>query len=208
MKHTDIKQGLTLGAATIIALLVIIITFYATRNTIEKTEQRYLEQILMELIEPNSYNNQPALDTIQVTHSSLGSKDLKTIYRARQDGQATGLVISAVAPDGYNGNIDMLIGLNYEGTIVGVRVSNHNETPGLGDDIDIKRSDWIKSFDALSPTAMPDFAWQVKKDGGQFDQFTGATITPRAVVQAVHRVANWYQIERDSIFSASANNIR
>lgn len=208
MKHPDIKHGFTLGVASIIALLVIITTFYATRSTIDKTEQRYLEQTLTELIEPNSYNNQPALDTIQLMHSSLGSDELKTIYRARLDGQATGLVISAVAPDGYNGNIDMLIGLTYEGTIVGVRVSQHNETPGLGDDIDIKRSDWIKSFDGLPSATMPDFTWQVKKDGGQFDQFTGATITPRAVVHAVHRVANWYQIERDAIFAASTNGIR
>lgn len=179
---------------------MIITTFHATENTIEKTEQRYLEQTLTELIEPKSYNNQPALDTIQITHSLLGSTSPRTIYRARKDGQPTGLVISAVAPDGYNGNIEMLIGLNYEGNIVGVRVSEHNETPGLGDDIDIKRSDWIKSFDKLQPTTMPDFSWQVKKDGGQFDQFTGATITPRAVVHAVHRVASWYQTQRESLY--------
>ncbi len=201
MKSNELKQGLILGSVATISIAIIVMTYLGTRDAIRTTEQRELEAKLIELFEPQSYTNQPSRDTIELTDSALGSQTPKIIYRARNQGVPSGAVVSATAPDGYNGNIDLLIGLNMDGDIVGVRVTNHMETPGLGDDIDLSRSDWIRAFDGLSLRTTQAYDWKVKKDGGQFDQFTGATITPRAVVNAVYRVASWYQIEKDNIFA-------
>jgi len=196
----DAKQGLSLGIGAAVAIIIIVVTFTFTREAIKATEKRELESALIQLLEPDSYNNFPSNDVVQLTSESLGSNKPNNIYRARKNGKPTGLVISATAPDGYNGSIDLLIGFNYSGDIVGVRVTSHKETPGLGDDIDISRSDWIRAFDNVSFANTKPENWRVKKDGGQFDQFTGATITPRAVVHSVYRVAKWYQEERDAIF--------
>jgi len=127
------------------------------------------------------------------------------VYRARAQARPTGAVVTAIATDGYNGEIKILVGFNYDGSVVSTRVTDHQETPGLGDDIDVKRSSWIHSFDGLSPDEMQAQDWQVKKDGGMFDQFTGATITPRAVVHAVHRATTWYLKNRETLFSDPAS---
>ena len=205
MNSVELKQGFILAACAGIAVAVIVVTYHATRNTIRQTNQRELEAQLVSLLEPESYNNTPALDTIEIAAAALGTNEPKTIYRARLNGQPSGAVISAVAPDGYNGDIGLLIGLNYEGVIVGARVTGHKETPGLGDDIDVARSDWILAFENLQPKNMQASEWQVKKEGGRFDQFTGATITPRAVVQAVYRVATWYKKERKQLFKINTS---
>ena len=201
MNTLDVKHGLTLGVGAALAILVIVIVYQSTRETIRATSQRQLEAQLTQLLEPGSYDNLPSRDTIELTDAVLGSEKPKNIYRARINGRPTGLVISATAPDGYSGDIELLIGLSYAGSINGVRVTSHSETPGLGDDIELERSNWIRAFDQLSVANTKPIEWQVKKDGGRFDQFTGATITPRAVVHAVHRVANWYQQRRDFLFT-------
>lgn len=185
-------------------MLIIVAAYHLTRETIQTTQQVELQATLVKLLAPNTYDNDPTLDVIYLTDPALGSTDPRPIYRARASGNPTGVVISSVAPDGYNGDIELLVGLSFTGDVFAVRVTNHNETPGLGDDIEASRSDWIHSFADLSPSAMQAQEWQVKKDGGRFDQFTGATITPRAIVRSVHEVVQWYQQTQDTIYAQSS----
>lgn len=116
---------------------------------------------------------------------------LNRIYFAKKDENLTAYAIQATAPDGYSGNITMIMGIQPDGTVLGVRTLAHQETPGLGDKIEIRISDWIYSFNNQRYSLATDANWAVKKDGGQFDQFTGATITPRAVVNVVRQSAKW-----------------
>ena len=109
-------------------------------------------------------------------------------------------VLTAVAPEGYGGGIRLLVAINYDGTLAGVRVLSHHETPGLGDKIEAERSDWILQFEGLSLENPAPRNWRVKKDGGRFDQFTGATITPRAVVAAVYDALVYFEAHREALF--------
>jgi len=200
LKSVDIRNGLALGASAATAIAVIVVAFLLTREPIRLTSQQNLHNNLSQLLAPDSFNNDPALDTIHLSDPALGSEKPQVIYRARDNGTPTGAVITCVAPDGYNGDIELLVGLSYQGDIIGVRVTHHNETPGLGDDIETDKSDWVYSFNNLSVGDIRPEEWNVKKEGGRFDQFTGATITPRAIVSSVHRVVLWYQKNRDVVF--------
>ncbi|HIE5254938.1 TPA: electron transport complex subunit RsxG, partial [Serratia marcescens] len=111
------------------------------------------------------------------------------LYLARKNGQPTAAALETTAPDGYSGAIKLLVGADFNGTVLGTRVIEHHETPGLGDKIELRISDWISFFSGKKIEGPDDKRWAVKKDGGMFDQFTGATITPRAVVNAVRRTA-------------------
>ena len=125
-------------------------------------------------------------------------------YRALKDGKPSAVVLEAIAPDGYAGKIKLLIAIRANGEISGVRVVSHKETPGLGDYIEIAKSKWIKGFDGTSLEKYPSKDWKVKKDGGQFDSVAGATITPRAVVKAVHKALGYFSANHERIFSLSA----
>jgi electron transport complex protein RnfG len=133
----------------------------------------------------------------------LGTDEAVTVYRARREGKPIALVMAPVAPDGYSGAIKLLIGIGYDGTLTGVRVSAHHETPGLGDAIDEERSDWIFGFDGKSLDNPPLDRWRVKRDGGAFDQLTGATITPRAIVKAVKKSLLYYREHRADLFAGT-----
>ena len=111
------------------------------------------------------------------------------------------VVLALIAPDGYGGPIKLLVGINADGSLAGVRVVNHHETPGLGDAIDTRRSNWILGFTGRSLGDPSPAQWAVRKDGGVFDQFTGATITPRAVVKAVKRALVYFEAHRDTLFA-------
>jgi electron transport complex protein RnfG len=118
---------------------------------------------------------------------------------ATKDGAPVAVALEAVAPDGYGGEIRMLVGIRADGHIVGVRVTSHHETPGLGDYIDIAKSNWINQFVGKSVDDPPAEAWRVRKDGGQFDYVAGATITPRAVIKAVHKALRYFEKHRDEL---------
>ena len=121
----------------------------------------------------------------------------------RKNGQVTGFILPAVAPDGYSGDIRLIIGIRADGTLAGVRVTAHNETPGLGDKVELRKHPWILSFEGRSLRNPPRDQWQVKKDGGVFDQFTGATITPRAVVRKVRDTLQFYREHGDELRKAA-----
>jgi electron transport complex protein RnfG len=131
----------------------------------------------------------------------LALRENKVAYRITADGSAIGIILPAVAREAYNGDIDLLVGIAADGAISGVRVLQHRETPGLGDKIELRISDWILGFDghSLNNTAPPD--WTVQKAGGEFDQFSGATITPRALIQKVRDVLMFYQQNKDELLN-------
>ncbi len=160
---------------------------------------------LHQFVPPETHDNDMFTDTLEVhDRELLGSSEAITVYRARKGGAPVAVVLTAVAPDGYSGDIKLLIGINYDGSIAGVRVISHKETPGLGDRIEAERSPWIDGFAGRSLQNPTEEQWKVKKDGGQFDQFTGATITPRAVVKAVANTLRYYQMHRDELFAPAA----
>lgn len=132
------------------------------------------------------YDNDIQQSCSQVSDPQLGS-GTRHIYVARKDGQPVAVVMEVTAPDGYSGAIQLLLATDFNGKVLGTRVTEHHETPGLGDKIERRLSDWITHFAGKTIQSTSDSSWAVKKDGGQFDQFTGATITPRAVVNAVKR---------------------
>jgi electron transport complex protein RnfG len=172
---------------------------------IEAAQKTQLLGTLHQFVPPETHDNDMFSDTIEVRDQALlGTSEAITVYRARKNGTPVALVLSPVAPDGYSGDINLLIGIHYNGNIAGVRVISHKETPGLGDRIEIDRSPWIDGFTGLSLQNPAEEQWHVKKDGGQFDQFTGATITPRAVVKAVANTLRYYQMHRDELFAPAA----
>ncbi len=178
-------------------------TFDNTRERIAANERATLLRKLHRLVPPDRHDNILLDDAIEVRDQKLlGSAEPVMVYRARKAGKAVALVIAPIAPDGYSGSIKLLVGINTDGTLSGVRAVAHRETPGLGDAIDEDRSDWILGFTGRSLEQPPVDRWKVRKDGGDFDQLTGATITPRAVVQAVRNALLYYRQHQETLLAA------
>lgn len=202
-------NGGVLGLFALIGTGLLAYTFDNTKTKIAGNEKAQLLKQLSELIPVSRYNNDLYNDRLQITAPTyLGTVEPVTVYRARRNNVPVAAAFQAVAPNGYSGNIYLLMAINYEGTLAGVRVISHKETPGLGDPIELAKSTWIKSFDNKSLLDPPAAAWRVKKDGGVFDQFTGATITPRAVVQAVHKGLEYFSIHKAALFAPSAGALQ
>lgn len=193
-------SALVLGGFAAISTSLLSLTNLATRDAIIESERLALLKNLQEIIPANRYNNDLQSDRILVRHSLLGTSLPLEAYRARLDDQDVAVIIASQAPNGYNGTIQLLTGIYTDGTIAGVRVTNHRETPGLGDVIELSKSDWILGFNNTSLKKPVIEKWLVKKDGGYFDQFTGATITPRAVVASVRNTLRFYAENRDTLF--------
>jgi electron transport complex protein RnfG len=172
-----------------------------TKARITANERADVLRSLHEIMSESKYDNDILHEAVQVSDEHLGDAELKTIYLARMAGEPAGVALTTVAPQGYNGPITLLVGLDVRGKISGVRVVSHRETPGLGDAIEVKRSPWIKRFNGRSLGDPPVQKWAVKRDGGLFDQFTGATITPRAVVDAVKQSLIYFDEHRSELFS-------
>jgi electron transport complex protein RnfG len=181
-------------------------TSFKIANNIAEAQARALYEITPESTLDNDILN----DTLKLdnfTTRQLGNIKLlgpldgnSQIYFAKKQGKIHTLIFPTVAPDGYTTAIKMLIGINIDGSLSGVRIVDHKETPGLGDKIDVKKSDWVFSFEGKSLTSPTVDNWKVKKDGGEFDQFTGATITPRAVVNAVKNILLFYDENSEALF--------
>lgn len=193
--------GLVLAAFAVVATSLVTLTEDNTHDKIIENERQTLLAAINALVDINDYNNDILTDTITlVSTEQLGTQVASTVYRARMDKTPVAVVFTAIAPNGYNGQIKLLVGVYYDGSLAGVRVINHKETPGLGDKINIKKADWILKFKGLSLNNPHESKWKVKKDGGDFDQFTGATITPRAVVTAVKKALQYYEKNRDALY--------
>ncbi|MCB1757375.1 MAG: electron transport complex subunit RsxG [Gammaproteobacteria bacterium] len=199
-----IFSALILGGFAALSTALLSITNEATRDAIALSEQQALLRSLHEILPDERYDNDLLADRISVRHSLLGTNLPVDVYRARLAGQDSAVIIAAQAPNGYNGRIKLLVGINTDGTLAGVRATSHKETPGLGDDIELARSDWVLGFNGKSLDQPAAKQWAVKKDGGVFDQFTGATITPRAVVGAVYNTLKYFSENRRFLFEQAS----
>ncbi len=196
--------GAALTAFAFISSLIVAVTNESTKQQIATNERETLLRSLNILIPHDLYDNDIYNDTAALySPKLLGSKKPVTVYRARKNQVPVAAIINSIAPDGYNGEIRLLVAILANGTLAGVRVVGHQETPGLGDAIDARRSDWIKTFNERSLSNPLPEKWRVKKDGGTFDQFTGATITPRAIVKAVFNTLKYYAVHREELFSTT-----
>jgi electron transport complex protein RnfG len=190
------RNSIILGVFALLAAAGLALTNLATQDRISKAERAAKQKALFEIISADQLDNDLLQDIIEIptsTHEQLGVDTKQVIYIARRQGQVTALIIPAMAHDGYSGDISMIVGVNRNLTIAGVRVIAHKETPGLGDKIEIKKSQWIVNFNGKSLQAPITSEWLVKKDGGVFDQFAGATISPRAMVKKIREVLEFAQ---------------
>ena len=161
-----------------------------------------LEQ-LGQIVPPARYDNAMHEDYVRFRDERYFPQGQEvTAFRARQEGRPVAVILRFDAVDGYNGRIRLLVGIDTDGRVAGVRVVAHRETPGLGDGIERARSDWILGFDGKSLDSPGPTGWAVRRDGGEFDQFTGATITPRAVVEAVQRALEYFAANGPGLFDA------
>ncbi|MFQ3249999.1 electron transport complex subunit RsxG [Glaciecola sp.] len=200
------KNGAILAAFALVTTGLIALTYEGTKERIQYAQEKQLLSVLNKLVPEDKHDNELHLDCLVVNSPEfLGSNADKRVFRARMNEENVAAVIETSAPNGYSGEIKMVVAVDYSGKSLGARVIEHKETPGLGDKIDTRISDWILSFNNVALTSENDNRWKVKKDGGQFDQFTGATITPRAVVQAVKNTLIYYKENRDMIFSSASN---
>ena len=187
-----ITAAIRVGLFSFMIVALVSLVYHASKDKIAENEYLDLLHSLQAVLSPDSYDNDLVNDVILL--------QTQTIYRARKSGKPVAAIIKNTTPYGYNGDIQLLIALDMEGRIIGVRVLRHKETPGLGDKIELKKSDWILSFAQKSLADNDLSLWAVKRDGGLFDQFTGATITPRAIVNQVKKTALFFQHNQQVIF--------
>jgi len=204
MKKAIQKNAMLLAAFAVSCTAMVGFVHLGTKDTIKLQEQQQLLRTLGDVIAPERHDNLIFNDCVLIDNELLGNGTQKA-YLARKNDQAVAAAITATAPDGYNGNIHIMVAVNYDGTVSGVRTLKHQETPGLGDKIELKKDNWILSFNGKQIDGDNDSRWAVAKDGGMFDQFTGATITPRAVVKAVHKTVTYFNAEKENLFSSEHN---
>lgn len=171
-----------------------------TKNTIAEQAMRQQKTLFDQVFPDALYDNDLQKSCYVVDASALGNGQHR-LFVAQKDNRPVAAIMEATAPDGYSGAIQLLVGTDFSGTILGTRVTRHHETPGLGDKIELRLSNWILHFAGKTVQDSNYTRWAVKKDGGQFDQFTGATITPRAVVNAVKRAGLYAQTLPDRLSS-------
>lgn len=198
------RAALVLAAVATVTVGAVAVVHDLSRPRIEANERAQRVARLAEVLGQTQYDNDLLADAITVRDPDLlGTTDALSVHRARLGGQPVAALIETVAPDGYSGSIRLLVAVDTHGRLLGVRVLSHKETPGLGDGIDRRKSDWIDAFAGRSLGDPAPDGWRVRKDGGEFDQFTGATVTPRAVVRAVHNALVYFDAHRDEIFAAA-----
>ncbi|MEW9798157.1 electron transport complex subunit RsxG [Alteromonas sp. CYL-A6] len=202
MLTTISKNGGMLAAFAIVTTALISLTYNGTRATIEEKKQARLLGVLTEVV-PTTYFDSPLYRHCTVVSDPLlGNSASHRVYLAVKNNEVQAFAVEATAPDGYSGNIALIVGVSKTMDVLGVRVLDHKETPGLGDKIELAVSDWITGFTGRQFDPDNLIPWQVKKDGGDFDQFTGATITPRAVVGAVKNALLFVSDNKNSLTQA------
>ena len=207
MFKDHLKKISTTAAAMIIfslaAATALSVFYFITKSPIDESDARAKRIFLNQVISGDLYDNNLVKDTISVEPSPLlGNKKNIDVYRAKKNNQVIAVIIEAVAPDGYSGEIKTLVGIDQEDKILGVRVITHKETPGLGDYIEIDKSQWIKNFNLKSLDKVSEKQWAVKKDGGDFDYISGATITPRAVIKSTYKCLLYSKENKKRLFTS------
>ena len=199
-RHVN-RQTLTLGTIALCVAILLATTRWLTEERIHYNQLQSQQSVLTDLLAETGYDNNPFNDTI-----TLNDSQRTRVYRARLENRTVAVILETATYDGYNGRIDLLVAARPDGTISGVRVIRHRETPGLGDDIEHNKSRWIYGFENTSLNRPPQHQWHVKRDGGYFDQITGATITPRAVVAAVREALELLRANYAIVFATQDHN--
>ena len=206
-RHPVIVAALLLGMFAVIGTSLVAFTYENTFERIAENERQALLKKLYKLIPPESINNDIVNDTVTVSdHLRLGAEK-SVVYLGRYDDKPVAAVFVTVAPEGYSGTIKLLVAVKTDGSLGGVRIVSHRETPGLGDKVEEEKSDWILQFAGKSLLEPQLSNWKVKRDGGYFDQFTGATITPRTIVKAVKNTLLYYRDHGDKLFSKQPQSL-
>lgn len=195
-------HSMVLGGICGIMATLILLGNLATHEQIAHELKQDQIATLAQVLPQHLYNNDLLADTLALPGATGNSEQGSTAYLARRDGAVTAIALPVVGY-GYSGAINMIMGIDQTGKVIAVRVISHAETPGLGDKIEINKDDWMTGFDGHSLVSKSAQQWQVKKDGGDFDQFTGATITPRAVVAAVYQGLQLFDTNRELILAAT-----
>ncbi len=203
-KFPALIAALILGGFGLVGAALVGLSHEGTKDIIAENERLALLHQLQTLVPDQHYDNELLADAISIkAPGQLGTEQTR-VYRARKNGVPVAAVFSPVSRPGYAGDIRMIIAIWADGKLAGVRVVGHKETPGLGDKLEIERSDWILGFNNRSLGDPPPGKWKVKRDGGVFDQFTGATITPRTVIIAVRQALEYFQEHRQHLFEIPA----
>lgn len=204
-RSSVLRNSIILGVFAMATVGLIAITQQGTAERISEAQRRVQLSALNEILPHEQHDNDLLADSFSVAdYPQLRLSDARDGYRARQNDEVVAVILPVVAPEGYSGRIDLLVGIYSDGSVAGVRAVSHRETPGLGDKIETGKSQWVLDFNGKSLSMPVPENWAVKKDGGEFDQFTGATITPRAVVKAVYQSLEYFAEHRDSLLQLSA----
>ena len=201
-------SGSVLAVFAAITSVAIGWTYLATKDQIDMEVRRAEARQLLEIFPPETHDNDIVDDGFELVADTplLGIREARQGYRVRRDDRVIGVILPATARDGYSGDIRALVGIRDDGSVAGVRVVAHRETPGLGDKVDLRKSDWILGFDNRS-LSQPDLSgWNVEKDGGVFDQFTGATVTPKAVILATRRALEYARLNSETLFETERDS--
>lgn len=197
-------SGALLAAFAVVGAALLAGSHAVTEPRIEANVRATLERQLQEVLPPGDFDQAVSASAERIDAAeqlqALGTRKTVTLYRARRDGATVATVFDVTTPEGYSGDIRLLVGVRRDGTVTGVRAVSHRETPGLGDKIDTAKSDWIMGFSGRALGDPPADDWEVARDGGAFDQFSGATITPRAVVRQVARVLSYAREHHERLY--------
>jgi len=205
LAKASFHTALNLLFFALIGTALLALTYQLTRDTIARSVEREKLKLVVQIAPATAYDNDIMKDTALLAPDELlGNDDTTVAYRGRLNNKPSIAVLEATAPDGYGGRINLIIAIFRDGRIGGVRVISHNETPGLGDYIEIAKNKWVSVFNDTSLDNRRDSDWKVKKDGGLFDYMAGATVTPRAMVKAVHKALQYYALHRDELFAQAA----
>ena len=201
-------SGTVLALFAAITSVAIGWTYLGTKAQIDLEVRRAEARQLLEIFPPGTHDNDIVDDVFEVAAETalLGIRETRQGYRVRQGNKVIGVILPTTARDGYSGDIRALIGVRLDGSVAGVRVVAHRETPGLGDKVDLRKSDWILDFNERSLTNPVLGGWNVEKEGGVFDQFTGATVTPRAVILATRRALEYATLNAATLFETEADS--
>jgi electron transport complex protein RnfG len=193
-------SALILGVFGFIGATLVAVTEFGTHERILENERQALLRQLYEIVPKEQVDNDILAHPLTVSARDALGQETSVIYVGEKGNQLSAMVFEATVPDGYSGPIRLLVGVDRNGVLLGTRVIAHKETPGLGDKIEKEKSDWILGFTGKSLTNPKLDRWKVKKDGGDFDQFTGATVTPRAVVNGVKRVLLYFDQQKVALY--------
>lgn len=201
-RHPIVLAALILTLFAVAGSGLVAFTYSRTADRIAQNEREALLRQLHALVPADSIDNDILQDTAVIRAPEWMGQENTLVYLGRKGGNPVAAVFTPIVPDGYSGPIKLLVAVRHDGTLGGVRVVSHKETPGLGDQVEERKSDWIYSFSGKSLGNPPLDQWKVKRDGGYFDQFTGATITPRSIVHAVKNTLLWYRDHGEALFQA------